>query len=148
MRRTVKLGTTLAALALLAGSTAQAAASTVPTPRAASGAAYFNMRDVTGANFVIEITNPATIREAREIVASGDRKIVIGRIIKTTALYNPTWDFHYNPDTVQFADAAIEVCDATTPYVQDHLDEAGGAFLPGLYWCPWSGRLTNEIPTR
>ncbi|MEH2433373.1 MAG: hypothetical protein V7K25_03825 [Nostoc sp.] len=40
---------------------------------------------------------------------------------------------------------AIEVCDATTNYVNDHLDEVGGAFLPGLFWCPWSSQLVKEI---
>jgi hypothetical protein len=63
-------------------------------------------------------------------------------------LAQPQWDFHYNPDTISFADAAIEVCDATIPYVEDHLDEAGGPFLPGLYWCPWTGRLTAEVTPR
>jgi hypothetical protein len=63
-------------------------------------------------------------------------------------LAQPQWDFHYNPDTISFADAAIEVCDATIPYVEDHLDEAGGPFLPGLYWCPWTGRLTEELTPR
>jgi hypothetical protein len=148
MRRiTTKLGT-LAAVALLALTVSQAGPAGAVTPAAAraNGAAYFNMRDITGANFVIELTRPAVIQEARDIVNSGAAKIVIGRIIKTSARYNPQWDFHYNPDTVSFADAAIEVCDATTPYVEDHLDEAGGPFLPGLYWCPWTGRLTEELP--
>jgi hypothetical protein len=149
MRRlTTKIGT-LAAVALLALTISQAGPAGAATPgatRAGTNAAYFNMRDITGANFVIELTRPAVIQEARELVNSGQPKIVIGRIIKTSAWYNPQWDFHYNPDTVSFADAAMEVCDATTPYVEDHLDEAGGAFLPGLYWCPWTGRLTEEIP--
>ncbi|GGN21967.1 BP74-related protein [Streptomyces fuscichromogenes] len=140
MRRITAKISALAAttlLALTAGSGAQAGA--------AADAAYFNLRDITGHNFVIEITRPELIKEARDIIRNGDRKIVIGRIIKTSASYNPQWDFHYNPDTVNFADHTIEVCDATIPYVEDHLDEAGGAFLPGLYWCPWTGRLTNEI---
>ncbi|MGW5100847.1 BP74-related protein [Streptomyces sp. NPDC004100] len=61
------------------------------------------------------------------------------------ASYNPRWSFHYNPETVNFFDVAIEVCDATLPYVEENLDEAGGAFLPGAIWCPWSSRLTREI---
>jgi hypothetical protein len=149
MRRiTTKLGT-LAAVALLAftaTSAAQAADATPSAPRAADTAAFFNLRDVTGSDFVVKITDPAKIQEARDIVNSGDRKIVIGRIVKQPAEYNPRWSFHLNPSTVTFADMAIEVCDATTPYVEDHLDEAGGPFLPGLYWCPWSGRLTKELP--
>jgi hypothetical protein len=47
---------------------------------------------------------------------------------------------------VRFFEVAIEVCDATMPYVEDHLDEVGGAFLPGGYWCPWTSRLTREVP--
>ncbi|MEU1498891.1 calmodulin-binding protein [Streptomyces sp. NPDC005732] len=140
MRRITSRICTLAAATLLAVTVGQAGPA-----GAASDAAYFNLRDVTGHNFVVEITRPALIQEARDIVRNGDRKVVIGRIIKTQARYNPQWDFHYNPDTASFADAAIEVCDATVPYVEDHLDEAGGAFLPGLYWCPWTGRLTAEL---
>ena len=29
--------------------------------------------------------------------------------------------------------------------VEDHLDEACGAFLPGCHWCPWSSRLVDEV---
>ena len=140
MRRfTSRLGA-LAATALLAltgTSTAQADGHTE--------AAYFNLRDVTHSNFIIKLTDPDKIREAREIIASGERKIVIGRIETRRAPYNPRWNYHYQSDTVGFTDAAIEVCDATIPYVEDHLDEVGGAFLPGRVWCPWSGHLTEEV---
>jgi hypothetical protein len=40
---------------------------------------------------------------------------------------------------------SIEVCDAATTYVEEHLDEVGGAFLPGRRWCPWSSRVLEEI---
>jgi hypothetical protein len=140
MRRiTAKIGT-LAATTLLALTVSQSGQA-----GAASDAAYFNMRDITGSDFVVEITRPSLIEEARHLVESGERKVIVGRIIKSKAGYNRAWDFHYNPDTITFADAAIEVCDASTPYVEDHLDEAGGPFLPGLYWCPWTGRLTDEV---
>lgn len=137
-RITTRIGT-LAATALLALATSQSGQA------GAADAAYFNMQDITGSNFVIEITNPEAIKEAREIIANEDRKFIFGRIIKSAASYNPTWDFHYNPTSISFADVPIEVCDATIPYVEDHLDEAGGAFLPGYYWCPWTGRLTEEV---
>jgi hypothetical protein len=139
MRRIATKISTFAAAALLALTATQS------TQATAADAAYFNLRDSTGSNFVIKLTDPARIAEARDIVANHERKIVIGRIIKYPAAYNPRWSFHYNPDTVSFADMAIEVCDATIPYVEDHLDEAGGAFLPGLVWCPWSGRLTSQV---
>ncbi|MGN5379107.1 calmodulin-binding protein [Streptomyces lasalocidi] len=106
------------------------------------------MTDITREEFVIELTDPAKIEHARELVngETTDRPHVIGRILKRTAPYNPRWSYHYNPDTTDFFDVSIEVCDATIPYVEDHLDEAGGAFLPGLVFCPWTSRLVREIP--
>lgn len=149
MRRITSKIAALAAVAMLsltAASTAHAEGSAPTRDRAAGDAAYFDLRDNTGSDFVVKLTDPQRVQEARDIVRTGEPKIVIGRIVKRTAPYNPRWSFYLDPDTVTFADAAIEVCDASTPYVEDHLDEAGGAFLPGLYWCPWSGRLTREIP--
>lgn len=56
----VSIGT----LALTMGQSGQAGA--------AGDAAYFNMRDITGHNFVIEITRPEVIKEAGGIVRSGN----------------------------------------------------------------------------
>ena len=70
----------------------------------------------------------------------------MGRIVKRTAPYNPAWSYHLEPASITFFDFSIEVCDATIPYVEEHLDEAGGAFLPGLWWCDGSSRLVREIP--
>jgi 1-deoxy-D-xylulose-5-phosphate synthase len=49
------------------------------------------------------------------------------------------------PASITFFAMAIEVCDANISYVEDYLDEACGAFLPGCYWCPWSSRVVREI---
>lgn len=151
MRRiTTKIGVLAAmmALALGAAGTAQGAPAKDSAHRTKAPVAYFEMTDITRETFVIALTDPAKIRHARDLVsgASSDRPHVIGRITKRTAPYNPRWSYHLNPDTIDFFDVAIEVCDATTPYLEDHLDEAGGAFLPALVWCPWSSRLVREIP--
>ncbi|MFF4950940.1 BP74-related protein [Streptomyces chattanoogensis] len=151
MRRiTTRIGM-LAAAALLAvtaagpaqGEQAHGAAHRTTT----ESAAYFVMTDVTGTEFVVRLTEPDKIQHARDLLsgATTSRPHLIGRIDRQPAPYNPHWSFHYLSDTVDFFDFAIEVCDATTPYVEDHLDEAGGAFLPGLMWCPWSSRLVREI---
>ncbi|MEV4000662.1 calmodulin [Actinomadura sp. NPDC049753] len=104
--------------------------------------------DVSREQFVIKLTDPAKIQHARDLLSgdSADRPHVVGRILTRSTPYNPRWSYHLNPDTIDFFDVAIEVCDATMPYVDDHLDEAGGAFLPGLVWCPWSSRLVRELP--
>jgi hypothetical protein len=120
-----------------------------PAPAQAAGPAYFVMTDITREQFVVQLTDPVKIQHARDLLSgtTTDRPHVYGRILKRTAPYNPRWSYNLNPDTVDFFDVAIEVCDATIPYVEDHLDEAGGAFLPGLVWCPWTSRLVRELPS-
>ncbi|MEU6720183.1 calmodulin-binding protein [Nonomuraea sp. NPDC046802] len=118
-----------------------------PAPAQAADAAYFVMTDITREEFVVKLTDPAKIQHARDLVngETVDRPHVVGRILKRQTDYNPRWSYHLNTDTVDFFDQFIEVCDATIPYVEDHLDEAGGAFLPGLVWCGWTTRLVREI---
>ncbi|MEV6428442.1 calmodulin [Nocardia sp. NPDC051463] len=109
--------------------------------------ADFAFTDYSGKEFVIRLTNEQRISEARRIL-SGEETMsvhVMGRIRKMPAQYNPGWNFHLDPDTITFFTMAIEVCDASINYVDDHLDEACGAFLPGCFWCPWSSKLTREI---
>ncbi|MEY9892451.1 hypothetical protein ABIA35_000507 [Catenulispora sp. MAP12-49] len=150
MQRTVKatIGA-LAATAMIA-LTSTPANATATAHAKANDAAYFVMTDVTHEQFVVRLDNPADIEHARELLSgeTTDRPHVIGRIKPDTAPYNPRWSYHLKPETIGFFDAATEVCDATIPYVEEHLDEAGGAFLPGYVWCDWSSRLVREIPAR
>ncbi|MEU8685821.1 calmodulin-binding protein [Streptomyces sp. NPDC048611] len=151
MRRiTTKIGILAAAalLAVTAAGPAQGKQTGDAQRTRADAAAYFVMTDVTRAEFVIKITDPRKIQHARDLLsgATSSEPHVIGRIDKRPAPYNWRWSFHLRPETIDFFDFAIEVCDATTPYVEEHLDEAGGPFLPGLIWCPWSSKLLREVP--
>jgi len=116
--------------------------------------AYFEMtqasNDDPGQTFVVKLTDPDEIQHARDLLSgqSTDRPHVMGRIDKYKVPYNPQWHYHYDPKTVQFFDYAIEVCDANMNYVEEHLDEAGGAFLPGRIWCPWDSRIVREVSPR
>jgi hypothetical protein len=109
--------------------------------------ADFAFTDVSGKEFVFRVTNEQRIAEARRIL-SGEETMsvhVMGRIRKQPVEYNPGWSFHLDPDTITFFTIAIEVCDSSIQYLEDHLDEACGPFLPGCFWCPWSSKLTREI---
>ena len=110
--------------------------------------AYFVFMQEPGQEFVFELRDDAKIAHARRIVSGEekDRVHVMGRLIKRPAPYNPSWVFHLDPDTVDFFEQAIEVCDANMQYVEDHLDEACGAFLPGCHWCPWNSKVLREVP--
>ncbi len=110
-------------------------------------AAYFAFMQEQGKEFIFALTDEDRIAHARKIVSGEeqDEVHVMGRIIKRTAPYNPEWSYHLNPDTIRFFQVAIEVCDANMEYVEDHLDEACGPFLPGCIWCPWSSRVVREV---
>ncbi|MEY9895732.1 hypothetical protein ABIA31_009422 [Catenulispora sp. MAP5-51] len=151
--RTAKLSAMLAGAAFLAAAAQPAALAqaSVPSARTMASAdepAYFEVTDITRETYIVKLVEPAEIEHARELVAgeTTDRPHLIGRIVKRTAPYSPRWSYHLQPESVHFFDNAIEVCDATIPYVEEHLDEAGGAFLPGLVWCDWSSRLVREVP--
>ncbi|WP_437727156.1 BP74-related protein [Sorangium sp. So ce861] len=100
-----------------------------------------------GKEFIFETTDEARIAHARRILSGEEphEVHVMGRIVKRPAPYNPGWSYHLDPATIAFFSVAIEVCDASATYVEDHLDEACGAFLPGCHWCPWSSKLTREV---
>lgn len=155
MRRSFKIS-----IGVFAAALAAALCTVAPAPAATRSAAvtstaaqfgepaYFEMTDITRHRFVVKIDDPEEIAHARALVRGETDQLphVFGRIVKDRAPYNPRWSYHIDPRTVQFFDFSIEVCDATIPYVEEHLAEAGGAFLPGLYWCDWSSRLIREIP--
>lgn len=154
MRRMFTRIGSIAAAAMLSVTLAQPTMAAAPQVRAAATQrsedqpAYFEMTDYSRQTFVVKITRDEDIQHARDLLsgATDSRPHVVARIVKRTAPYNPRYDFHVDPQTVGFFDFAIEVCDASIPYVNDHIDEVGGAFLPGRVWCDWSSRLVREIP--
>lgn len=118
-----------------------------PAVAATDTEAYFAFQTTPYDSFTVKLTDPAKIQEAKDILSGkqNDKIHIMGRINKSKAPYNSNWDYQLDPSTIQFFSFAIEVCDASTQYVEDHLDEAGGAFLPGGYWCPWNSRLIKEV---
>ncbi|MBT2231260.1 calmodulin-binding protein [Nonomuraea sp. NEAU-A123] len=135
-----KIATALAAIVVLGFA--------APAPAQAAAPAYFEFADITGERFVVQLTDAAKIQHARNLLSgtTTDEPHIMGRIVKRPAPYNRPWSYYLHPGTVDFFSDAFEICDATIPYVEEHLDEAGGPFLPGLIWCPWTSRLVRELP--
>jgi hypothetical protein len=121
----------------------------VPAAAQAGRAAYF-VFDYPPApeRFVIQLNRPEQIAHARRILSGEETEAVhvMGKVLKRSKRWNAPWSFHLAPKSIEFFAFAIEVCDASIQYVEEHLDEVGGAFLPGSVWCPWGSRLLEEIP--
>ena len=119
-----------------------------PASAASNTEAYFAFQTYGDyVPFTIKLTDPAKIQKARDILSGKETNEthVFGKIIKRPADYNSKWSYQLDANTISFFSLAIEVCDSTTSYLEDHLDEAGGAFLPGAFWCPWSSKLVKEV---
>lgn len=109
---------------------------------------YFAFQTPPGRQeFIFELTDPDLINKAENILSGAEQNEVhvMGRIVKSRKPYNPNFSYHLDPSTISFFTFAIEVCDASMDYVEEHLDEACGAFLPGCHWCPWSSKLVREV---
>jgi hypothetical protein len=87
--------------------------------------------------FVVRVTDPATIREARAQVTGQGRKFPIGPLLAGDGGFNAPWSWRLDPDAVRLTEAAIEVCDALPSFVEAHR-----ADFPT--YCPWSARIVEE----
>lgn len=124
------------------------AALLVAPAQAEAGAAFFRIDSPPHPEtFVVKLRNPQRIEHARRIL-SGEETLavhVMGKVVPRAKAWNAPWSYRLRPRSVAFFEVAIEVCDASIAYVEEHLDEIGGAFLPGRVWCPWGSRLIEEI---
>jgi len=117
----------------------------VVVPPSSSAEAYF--RFTADGDFIIKLTDPARIAEAREILRDPTKpnRHVMGRVVPSRVNYNANWSYHIDPSSIVFFELSTEVCDASLSYLQQNLDQLGTSFLPGSIFCPWSSRLVEEI---
>ncbi len=98
--------------------------------------------------FVIRLVRPDQIQTARQILQTGQQKIVIGSLkeghggFNRDVVTNRWWSWHLDPSTVTFAEAAIELCDGRPSFIEENLN----------YWlntvrsfCPWGSVLEREL---
>ena len=107
-------------------------------PTVPPGGVQFRVQ-VGSEQFRMRVTDPETIRLARENLAGGNRKHPNGRIETGGGGFNAPWSWHFAPDTVRMVDASIELCDGAPSYVEAHRAE----YLASGY-CPWSARIVAE----
>ena len=102
------------------------------SPTAPSGTATVTFR-VVNETFRVQLTTAAQIAAARAAQAGGRAYIPNGRIVAGMQA-NLGWSWHL--EDVEFAEAAIEVCDG----LPSHVEREGTRFGGGRY-CPWSASV-------
>jgi hypothetical protein len=98
--------------------------------------------EVVDEEFRIRLEDPVLIEQARRILRGDEpQKIVSGRLAAGDGGFNDPWSWHLLPETIEFVEVAIELCDGKPSFVEEDLD----------YWlntvrtyCPWSARIVAE----
>jgi len=138
MRGVVRTGFA-ALLALVAGVAAGACGEDSP---AGPGEARTFVVQVGEETFRIRLRDPERIARARRIVAGQEpQRIVIGPVRRGDGGFNAPWRWHLDPDSTEFAEVTIELCDGTPSYLEAHLDEWLATVRT---YCPWGSRLVRE----
>ena len=102
----------------------------------------------------VHITHPVTVSEAQGYVLGGDGPYIPIGTIRPGAGVDARYPFHFEPESVRLAEAAMELCDGAP--MRD--TAAVRAFMAGVTghqqatsatWCPWAARpiAVEQLPT-
>jgi hypothetical protein len=113
--------------------------SPVPTPGKSPSGVVVTFR-VVEEQFRLLVTDADQIEHVRELLAGGEEgRIPNGVIVRGETGVNEGWSWHIDPDSLEFADMTIEVCDGLPSHVED------GTLTSDRY-CPWSARVIDVQP--
>ena len=85
--------------------------------------------------FKIEITDPANLATARDLLAGNEGpKIPNGIVVRDDPGVNEGYSWHIDPDSLEFADMTTEVCDGLPSDVENGI-------ITSEYYCPWSAEV-------
>ena len=87
------------------------------------------------------------IKKARGIISGRITQgtSIEGDIVKEPVWYNKPWSWYLNSDSINFFQQSMEVCESSVVYLEEHLNEVGGAFLPKGHWCSWQSYPLEEV---
>jgi hypothetical protein len=97
--------------------------------------------DVVGQQFKAWITRPAAIEQALALQrGASTAHIPVARILRGDGegAHNAPYHWHLDPQNIEFAEFAIEVCDGTPNYVESHIADFVDVVRS---YCPWSAKL-------
>ncbi|MFH1017426.1 MAG: hypothetical protein V1798_04480 [Pseudomonadota bacterium] len=91
--------------------------------------------------FVVRITDCNQICQAMANIGRPNGHVG-GIVMRSTSDFNPGWNFHLLPPSVEIFENSTEVCDGTLCSVNAN---TGGLFPEGSRWCPWDSVLVRML---
>ncbi len=95
---------------------------------------------VEAEQFKVLLTDPVDVAIAAALLA-GDEAPTIpnGLIVRDGPGVNAPWSWHLDPDSIEFADVTVEVCDGLPSHVEERT-------LTSDRYCPWGAVVTAVEP--
>jgi len=88
--------------------------------------------------FHVSITNPAGIEQAIALwEGRSQATIPVGTLVCKPIAWNSPWSWYLEPTTLEFGEAAVEVCDGRPSYVEADCSAFGPTY------CPWAAVLVE-----
>ena len=121
------LGATIATGVLLASALAGCTPDRNPV-------ATFQVIDET---YKIELATPELVEHAQALL-DGEQVAAIpnGTVVRGDSGVNAPWSWHIDPQSLEFAEITIEVCDGLPSYVEDEI-------VTSPNFCPWSAQIIS-----
>ncbi|HWH36172.1 MAG TPA: hypothetical protein VNT28_00160 [Candidatus Limnocylindrales bacterium] len=96
--------------------------------------------DVEGEQFRILVTRPDLIAHVQALLAGGEEgRIPSGLIVRGDSGVNEGWSWSIDPDSLEFADMTIEICDGLPSHIED-------GTLSIERYCPWGAVVVDVEP--
>lgn len=91
--------------------------------------------------FVVALTDPVDIATARSQLNGNNSQIIGGELRSGDGGYNFPWSWHLDSDTIEFSQAAIELCSGLPMHLENDLEY--WLKTVGMY-CPWGLQVVAE----
>ena len=109
-------------------------------PAATPVGVVVTVRVADAEEYRISLTDPDDIGIAQKLLAGeAAPRIPNGRVVRGEPDVNVGYSWHIDPDSVEFADTTIEVCDGRPSDVEK------GVITSDRY-CPWSAKVVAIMP--
>ena len=107
-----------------------------PTPTGV----VITLRVADAEEYRIRLTDADDIATARKLLhGEAAPRIPNGRVVRGDADVNVGYSWHIDPDSVEFADTTIELCDGRPSDVERGL-------ITSERYCPWSAKVVAMTP--
>jgi hypothetical protein len=94
-----------------------------------------------GEQFRILVRDPVVIAQGEALAGRSVTRVVSGDLAPGSGGFNQPWTWHLRPESVEFADGAIELCDGCPSFVEEDRDYWLGTV--GRY-CPWGAEVVRR----